>query len=376
MPALLERPKLSSAMARALHRHVMVERERKRQEEEEVDKMMEQKMRDEQERRRKKEMEERMSLEETKEQISKLGERLQALQEEKHQLFLQLKKVLHEEEKRRRKEQSDLTTLTAAPYQQGMVAHAGTHILNMQGSPGGHSRAGTLISADRSKQIFAPPVITPRHFATQPAFAPGTPEHGQYQSGQAGPSPYAVGQAQHFAPGQAGPSATPAASPSAAPSAFPAMQYLSQQPPGYALHGHFPPRPARFHPPPAQPSPCRNNWNMPTSSPASPTRQPCARCTPGPCTPTRPCCPAPSSLSRCSRPASRAWPPLQLPPRLHPPAGPHVGLPRQRPAGLSSPLHPGPALLPQVSPRPARGAPSSGEGPVPTRPPAQVPSPL
>ncbi|XP_073182892.1 G protein pathway suppressor 2 isoform X6 [Lepidochelys kempii] len=248
MPALLERPKLSSAMARALHRHVMVERERKRQEEEEVDKMMEQKMRDEQERRRKKEMEERMSLEETKEQISKLGERLQALQEEKHQLFLQLKKVLHEEEKRRRKEQSDLTTLTAAPYQQGMVAHAGTHILNMQGSPGGHSRAGTLISADRSKQIFAPPVITPRHFATQPAFAPGTPEHGQYQSGQAGPSPYAVGQAQHFAPGQAGPSATPAASPSAAPSAFPAMQYLSQQPPGYALHGHFPPRPVSSPP--------------------------------------------------------------------------------------------------------------------------------
>nr|XP_042703697.1 G protein pathway suppressor 2 [Chrysemys picta bellii] len=91
MPALLERPKLSSAMARALHRHVMVERERKRQagsvsprrpgagggrpdpgcvpaEEEEVDKMMEQKMKEEQERRRKKEMEERMSLEETREQ--------------------------------------------------------------------------------------------------------------------------------------------------------------------------------------------------------------------------------------------------------------------------------------------------------------------
>ncbi|TFJ96252.1 G protein pathway suppressor 2 [Platysternon megacephalum] len=95
--------------------------------------MMEQKMKEEQERRRKKEMEERMSLEETKEQICKLEERLQALQEEKHQLFLQLKKVLHEEEKRPRKEQSDLTTLTAAAYQQGMVAHAGTHILNMQG---------------------------------------------------------------------------------------------------------------------------------------------------------------------------------------------------------------------------------------------------
>lgn len=34
-----------------------------------------------------------------------MGEKLQGLQEEKHQLFLQLKKVLHEEEKRRRKEQ-------------------------------------------------------------------------------------------------------------------------------------------------------------------------------------------------------------------------------------------------------------------------------
>lgn len=31
MPALLERPKLSNAMARALHRHIMMERERKRQ---------------------------------------------------------------------------------------------------------------------------------------------------------------------------------------------------------------------------------------------------------------------------------------------------------------------------------------------------------
>lgn len=38
-------------------------------------------------------------------QVMKMGEKLQGLQQEKHQLFLQLKKVLHEEEKRRRKEQ-------------------------------------------------------------------------------------------------------------------------------------------------------------------------------------------------------------------------------------------------------------------------------
>lgn len=42
-------------------------------EEEEVDKMMEQKMKEEQERRRKKEMEERMSLEETREQVTLLS---------------------------------------------------------------------------------------------------------------------------------------------------------------------------------------------------------------------------------------------------------------------------------------------------------------
>ncbi|TFJ94865.1 3-hydroxy-2-methylbutyryl-CoA dehydrogenase [Platysternon megacephalum] len=111
----------------------------------------------------------------------------------------------------------------------------------MAGSPGGHGRAGTLISADRNKQIFAPPVITTRHFASQPAFAPGTPEHGQYQSGQAGHNPYAVGQGQPFAPGQAVPVSYPSSQPIRGPSAFPAMQYLSQQPPGYTLHGHFPP---------------------------------------------------------------------------------------------------------------------------------------
>lgn len=237
MPALLERPKLSNAMARALHRHIMMERERKRQEEEEVDKMMEQKMKEEQERRKKKEMEERMSLEETKEQILKLQEKLLALQEEKHQLFLQLKKVLHEEEKRRRKEQSDLTTLTSAAYPQSLTVHTGTHLLSMQGSPGGHNRPGTLMAADRAKQMFGPQVLTTRHYVGSAAFT-GTPEHGQFQGSPGG----AYGTAQpppHYGPTQ------PAYSPSQqlrAPSAFPAVQYLSQpQPQPYAVHSHFQP---------------------------------------------------------------------------------------------------------------------------------------
>ncbi|XP_045680392.1 G protein pathway suppressor 2 isoform X1 [Phyllostomus hastatus] len=242
MPALLERPKLSNAMARALHRHIMMERERKRQEEEEVDKMMEQKMKEEQERRKKKEMEERMSLEETKEQILKLQEKLLALQEEKHQLFLQLKKVLHEEEKRRRKEQSDLTTLTSAAYPQSLTVHTGTHLLSMQGSPGGHNRPGTLMAADRAKQMFGPQVLTTRHYVGSAAFA-GTPEHGQFQGSPGG----AYGTAQpppHYGPTQ------PAYSPSQqlrAPSAFPAVQYLSQpQPQPYAVHSHFQPTQTGF----------------------------------------------------------------------------------------------------------------------------------
>lgn len=97
-----------------------------------------------------------------KHQVMKMGEKLQGLQEEKHQLFLQLKKVLHEEEKRRRKEQrfiyiytslsllfcqrivncrlsflvslfSDITTLTSASYQQSLPMHPGQHLLGIQG---------------------------------------------------------------------------------------------------------------------------------------------------------------------------------------------------------------------------------------------------
>ncbi|KAI1903329.1 hypothetical protein AGOR_G00026080 [Albula goreensis] len=241
MPALLERPKLSNAMARALHKHIMRERERKRQEEEEVDKMMEQKMKEEEERKRKKEMEERMSLEETKEQIMKMGEKLQGLQEEKHQLFLQLKKVLHEEEKRRRKEQSDMTTLTSATYQPSMAIHSGQHLLSMQGSPVSHGRPGALLG-ERSKQLFQSPVVPGRHFQTQPGFSAGSSEHGQYSASQAAHGPYGVSQPQHaspYAPSQPVPVSYASSSQLRGASAFQAMQYLPHQQQGYTVHSHF-----------------------------------------------------------------------------------------------------------------------------------------
>ncbi|KAM3857664.1 G protein pathway suppressor 2 [Diretmus argenteus] len=238
MPALLERPKLSNAMARALHKHIMRERERKRQEEEEVDKMMEQKMKEEEERKRTKEIEERMSLEETKEQVMKMGEKLQGLQEEKHQLFLQLKKVLHEEEKRRRKEQSDITTLTSASYQASLPMHAGQHLLSIQGSP--VSRPGALLG-ERSKQLFQTPVIPGRHYQTQPGFSTGSAEHGQFSGSQGVHESYGVA-AQHpssYAPGPSVPVSFASSSQVRGASAFQAMQYLPHQQPGYPVHSHF-----------------------------------------------------------------------------------------------------------------------------------------
>nr|XP_029525969.1 G protein pathway suppressor 2-like isoform X2 [Oncorhynchus nerka] len=244
MPALLERPKLSNDMARALHKHIMRERDRKRQEEEEVDKMMEQKQKEEEERKRKKEVEERMSLDETKEQIMKMGEKLQGLQEEKHQLFLQLKKVLHEEEKRRRKEQSDMTTLTSSTYQPSMAihSHSGQHLLSMQAGQVSHGRSAALLG-ERSKQLFQSPVLPGRHYQSQPGMSSGGLEHGQYASSQAAHGPYGqLTQAQHgtpFAPSQSVPVSYASSSQLRGASAFQAMQYLPQQQQGYAVHSHF-----------------------------------------------------------------------------------------------------------------------------------------
>lgn len=55
-----------------------------------------------------------MTLSETKEQISVLESRLSELKEEKHQVFLQLKKVLNEDEVRKRQLMSQEQTRFAA----------------------------------------------------------------------------------------------------------------------------------------------------------------------------------------------------------------------------------------------------------------------
>lgn len=113
--------------------HITMELEHKQREKEEMDKVRKEKTKEAQERRKNKEMEERLSLAETKERIRKLQEKLWALQEEKHLLFLQLEKAVDEEEKVideevKRAEWSDHSDLSCR--------HTGTHFLSVQGRPG------------------------------------------------------------------------------------------------------------------------------------------------------------------------------------------------------------------------------------------------
>lgn len=100
MPAAVaDKSDRSEQMWNALKRHILRERARKKQEREaEVE---EERLRKEREAR---EQQDVMTLGETREQISQLEAKLTQLKEEKHQLFLQLKKVLNEDDNRRRQQ--------------------------------------------------------------------------------------------------------------------------------------------------------------------------------------------------------------------------------------------------------------------------------
>ncbi|CAG0888987.1 unnamed protein product [Cyprideis torosa] len=93
--ALSSRPPIFAA----LKAHILRARKRKREEDEMEEE--EERLRLEQERKRK---ESAITLEEVKEDIRKWEKKLTDLKEEKHELFSQLKKVLHEDEVRRRQQ--------------------------------------------------------------------------------------------------------------------------------------------------------------------------------------------------------------------------------------------------------------------------------
>ncbi|XP_076438290.1 uncharacterized protein LOC143277391 isoform X2 [Babylonia areolata] len=192
MPALLDRPKMTRSMYEALKRHIMNERAKIKQEQEQ-DAMIE-RMRKEREQRKKKEAEEALTLEQTKEQISQLEKRLDQLRSNKHQLFLQLKKVLHQEEETRRraqlKEQSEMLSLQQQAFSQHGLGPSG-HPVMLQAS---HlSNRPTLY-----KPVSMP--VTHTQAPMKRARSPSPPPSSSYQSSYHSDSKYA------YTAGKPGPS--------------------------------------------------------------------------------------------------------------------------------------------------------------------------
>ncbi|RWS04614.1 G protein pathway suppressor 2-like protein [Dinothrombium tinctorium] len=104
MPAIsIERPKMSVEMWESLKAHILRKRQKRKQEQEQDAEL--ERHRREQELKRKRDA---TTLEDIKDQLSKLDVRLKELREEKHELFLQLKKVLNEDETRKRQKESEL----------------------------------------------------------------------------------------------------------------------------------------------------------------------------------------------------------------------------------------------------------------------------
>lgn len=126
MPAVLvEKPKRNETMWNALRAHIVRDRQKKKQEQE-ADAEVE-RQRKERERQQKQDV---MTLGETREQISHLEVRLSQLKDEKHQLFLQLKKVLNEDDIRRRqlvKEPNEMMSMHGGYPAGGVALGSGGH---------------------------------------------------------------------------------------------------------------------------------------------------------------------------------------------------------------------------------------------------------
>jgi len=125
-----ERPKMPRATWESLRSHIIRERQNKKKKEEKWEEY--ERLKKERENKKKQEA---SSLEETKEQIGQLEQKLTTLKEEKHQLFLTLKKVLNEDETRRRKETSEMNNImgyTQSTPIMPLAGHAQQHHMYLQ----------------------------------------------------------------------------------------------------------------------------------------------------------------------------------------------------------------------------------------------------
>lgn len=125
---------MTRAVYESLKRHIMKEREKKKQEQEQ-DELME-RLKKERELRKKQAEEDSLSLEETKEQISQLEGKLDMLKQKKSELFSQLKKALNNQEVRKtqQKEQSEMALSQSSAYQHPNLTQAPQPMM-MHGRP-------------------------------------------------------------------------------------------------------------------------------------------------------------------------------------------------------------------------------------------------
>lgn len=174
MPALIERPKMSLEMWAAMKSHIMKQREKKKQELE-ADAAIE-RIRREQEHKRKQDA---MTLEEIKDQLGQLEHKLTELKEEKHQLFLQLKKVLHEDENRKRAQVKEANEMVAVSHGYApQVMNLGAPPPLYMHAPGPHllNRAPALYKVGMPpQQTLMPPGALKRPRSSSP-----TPQHGAF----------------------------------------------------------------------------------------------------------------------------------------------------------------------------------------------------
>ncbi|XP_050295018.1 G protein pathway suppressor 2 isoform X2 [Anthonomus grandis grandis] len=185
-----EKPDPDQQMWNVLKAYIMRDRARKKQErEQEVE---EERLRKEREARAQQDV---MTLGETREQISQLEQKLQQFKEEKHQLFLQLKKVLNEDDNRRKqlqKESNEQQMVQLQSLQQGMVPHQPqTLYIQQPQNPGRIQTIGqqappslppaaykTAVKRQRSP---SPPIQVPVYHQGYQSYKPPSVPAGSYQ---------------------------------------------------------------------------------------------------------------------------------------------------------------------------------------------------
>ncbi|EFN79626.1 myosin-M heavy chain [Harpegnathos saltator] len=167
MPAILAgTSERNEQMWQALKTHIMRERQRKKQEQEADEE--EERLRKERERQQKQDV---MTLGETREQISNLQNEVSQLQKEKHDLFIELKRVLEEENRKRQqvKESSicpEVLTVGTYSAMNTKVTHPQLFLPITRSTSPMYESSFTgpqLLATGSSKRTFSPPPIPATH---------------------------------------------------------------------------------------------------------------------------------------------------------------------------------------------------------------------